>query len=60
MLKAAHAPVKPADVGIPEPFYREATLRARHIRDRFTMLDLAAACGIVPDAAPDSRAALSC
>jgi glycerol-1-phosphate dehydrogenase [NAD(P)+] len=60
MLKEAHAPIKPSDVGIPEPFYREATLHARHIRDRFTMLDLAAACGIVPAAAPDSRTALSC
>lgn len=55
-LAAAGAPTTPQKAGIPQPFYREAVQHARHIRDRFTMLDLAAACGIVPDVASDSRA----
>lgn len=45
-LAAAGAPVTPAELGIPAPFYREAVANARLIRDRFTMLDLAAMAGI--------------
>jgi glycerol-1-phosphate dehydrogenase [NAD(P)+] len=41
-LLAVGAPTKPQDVGLPLPFYREAVANARLIRDRFTMLDLAA------------------
>lgn len=41
-LLAVGAPTTPDDVGIPLPFYREAVRDARLIRDRFTMLDLAA------------------
>lgn len=44
-LKAAGAPTTPAEVGIPDGFYRKAAVNARLIRDRFTMLDVAAACG---------------
>lgn len=44
-LKAAGAPTTPAEVGIPDGFYRQAAVNARLIRDRFTMLDVAAACG---------------
>ena len=42
-LVAVGAPTTSADVGLPLPFYREAVRNARLIRDRFTMLDLAAA-----------------
>jgi glycerol-1-phosphate dehydrogenase [NAD(P)+] len=41
-LVAVGAPIAPEDVGLPLPFYREAVANARLIRDRFTMLDLAA------------------
>lgn len=42
-LVAVGAPIAPEHVGLPSPFYREAVKNARLIRDRFTMLDLAAA-----------------
>ncbi len=41
-LLAVGAPTVPQDVGLPMAFYREAVSNARLIRDRFTMLDLAA------------------
>jgi glycerol-1-phosphate dehydrogenase [NAD(P)+] len=41
-LLAVGAPTAPEDVGLPLPFYREAVASARLIRDRFSMLDLAA------------------
>jgi glycerol-1-phosphate dehydrogenase [NAD(P)+] len=44
-LQAVHAPMSPEALGIPRTFYREATLHARRIRDRYTCLDLAAAAG---------------
>jgi glycerol-1-phosphate dehydrogenase [NAD(P)+] len=44
-LKAAVAPTRPADIHIPEAFYRQAVLQAREIRDRYTFLDLAAESG---------------
>jgi glycerol-1-phosphate dehydrogenase [NAD(P)+] len=44
-LRAAGAPTRPSDVGIPRAFYREALLNARKIRDRFGILDLAEAAG---------------
>ena len=47
-LRRAHAPTRPAEIGIPEPAYREAVLHAREIRDRFTFLDLAAETGGIP------------
>ena len=49
-LLAAGAPTTPEDVGLPLPFYREAVANARLIRDRFTMLDLAAMAGIAAEA----------
>ena len=45
VLKDAGAPVTPQEVHVPRPFYDEALLRCREIRDRFTFLDLAASCG---------------
>ena len=44
-LRAVNAPMTPEALGIPRTFYREATLHARRIRDRYTCLDLAAAAG---------------
>ncbi|WP_413990473.1 iron-containing alcohol dehydrogenase [Labrys okinawensis] len=48
-LQSVDAPVKPADVGIPDPFYSEALRNARRIRDRFGVLDLAEAAGELDD-----------
>lgn len=42
-LKAVGAPTTPQEVAIPPAFYEEAVANARLIRDRFTMLDVAAA-----------------
>jgi len=44
-LKAAGAPMKSADIGVPVPFYRRAVGQAREIRDRYTFLDLAGDSG---------------
>lgn len=38
-------PLAPADIGLPDGFYREAVLHARETRDRFTFLDLARMSG---------------
>jgi glycerol-1-phosphate dehydrogenase [NAD(P)+] len=40
-LAAAGAPMQPATLGWPAPFYRTAVLRARQIRRRYSFLDLA-------------------
>lgn len=44
--KKIGAPSSCGDIGLSESFYREATVRAREIRDRFTFLDLAADSGL--------------
>jgi glycerol-1-phosphate dehydrogenase [NAD(P)+] len=44
-LAAAGAPTAPAALGWPPGFYRDAVLRARQIRNRFTFLDLAGDAG---------------
>jgi glycerol-1-phosphate dehydrogenase [NAD(P)+] len=41
-LAAAGAAVRPEQLGIAPAFYREAVLHAREIRERYSMLDLAA------------------
>jgi glycerol-1-phosphate dehydrogenase [NAD(P)+] len=51
-LARAGAPTTPAAIGVPAPFFREAVLRAREIRDRFTVLDLAALSGRLEELAP--------
>jgi glycerol-1-phosphate dehydrogenase [NAD(P)+] len=38
-------PLKPADIGLSDDFYREAVLHARETRDRFTFLDVAQMSG---------------
>lgn len=45
VLKAAGAPVTPQAIHLPRPFYEEALLRCREIRNRYTFLDLAANSG---------------
>jgi glycerol-1-phosphate dehydrogenase [NAD(P)+] len=45
VLTQAGAPVTPQAVHLARPFYEEALLRCREIRDRFTFLDLAADSG---------------
>ena len=44
-MKAAGAPIRPADIHVPADFYRRAVRHAREIRDRYTFLDLAADSG---------------
>ena len=45
-LSWAHrGPMTPADIHVPEAFYRQAVCHAREIRDRYTFLDLAADSG---------------
>ena len=46
-LKAAGAPLTPADIHLDRAFYVEALLHAREIRNRFTVLDLAAGSGVL-------------
>lgn len=46
-LTKAGVAAKPQDLGIDPAFYREAILHARELRDRFTMLDLAADAGVL-------------
>ena len=46
-LAAAGAPMRPAILGWPAPFYRTAVLRARQIRSRYSFLDLAGDAGLL-------------
>jgi glycerol-1-phosphate dehydrogenase [NAD(P)+] len=46
-LAAAGAPTSAAELGWPAAFYRDAVLRARQIRNRFTFLDLAGDAGML-------------
>lgn len=46
-LDRAAVASNPEDLGLAVPFYREAILHARELRDRFTMLDLAAHAGML-------------
>jgi glycerol-1-phosphate dehydrogenase [NAD(P)+] len=45
VLKAAGAPVTPEEIYLPRPFYEQALLRSREIRNRYSFLDLAANSG---------------
>jgi glycerol-1-phosphate dehydrogenase [NAD(P)+] len=44
---AVHVVIDPLGLGIDSAFYREAVRGARALRDRFTMLDLAADSGLL-------------
>lgn len=46
VLAEAGAPTGPKELSWPRPFYRDAVLHAREIRDRYTFLDLAADSGL--------------
>jgi glycerol-1-phosphate dehydrogenase [NAD(P)+] len=48
-LEAAGVATRPEDIGVAPDFYRGAVRHARKIRDRFTMLDLAADAGRLED-----------
>lgn len=50
-LRRAGAPSRPADLGWPAAFYRDAVLHAREIRNRYTFLDLGADGGRLAEAA---------
>jgi glycerol-1-phosphate dehydrogenase [NAD(P)+] len=46
-LAAAGAAARPEQLGIDPVFYRDAVLHAREIRERYSMLDLAADAGLL-------------
>jgi glycerol-1-phosphate dehydrogenase [NAD(P)+] len=49
VMAAAGAPTTAADLGLSPGFYRDALRHAREIRNRFTILDLAADAGLLED-----------
>jgi glycerol-1-phosphate dehydrogenase [NAD(P)+] len=53
-LRAAGAPLVPADIGLGRDDYERAVRNARYIRNRFTFLDLAAESGLLTDSAVGS------
>ena len=50
MLRAAGAPVEPEEIGISRARLRESFRQAHFLRRRFTVLDLAARCGLLAPA----------
>jgi len=46
-LEQAGCPLRPSDLGWPEPFYRDAVVHSREIRNRYTFLDLAGDAGLL-------------
>lgn len=46
-LRAVGAPLTPADIHLERAFYNQALLHAHEIRNRFTVLDLAAGSGLL-------------
>jgi len=53
MLCAAGAPVEPEEIGIARARLRESFGQAYYLRRRFTVLDLAARCGLLGPALSD-------
>ncbi len=49
VLAAAGAPTSGAGLGLPESFWRDAICHARGVRNRFSMLDVAAHAGLLDD-----------
>ncbi|HZS35158.1 MAG TPA: sn-glycerol-1-phosphate dehydrogenase [Methylomirabilota bacterium] len=47
VLRRAGAPTEPEALGWPRPYYRDAVIHARLIRNRYTFLDLAADAGML-------------
>jgi glycerol-1-phosphate dehydrogenase [NAD(P)+] len=54
-MQAIGAPQTGRDLGFPRSFYREIVLHSREVRDRFTMLDMAADSGILEGFADECR-----
>lgn len=52
-LEAVKAPTSPQDIGVPAEFYKNAIMKSRLIRDRFTCLDFAASAGILGQVADE-------
>jgi glycerol-1-phosphate dehydrogenase [NAD(P)+] len=52
-MRAIGAPQTGRDLGFPQSFYREIVLHSREVRDRFTMLDVAADSGMLADFAEE-------
>jgi glycerol-1-phosphate dehydrogenase [NAD(P)+] len=48
-MQAIGAPLTGRDLGFPHGFYREIVLHSREVRDRFTMLDMAADAELLED-----------
>lgn len=46
-LAACGGTTRATDMGLPPPVYREAIIRAREIRNRFSILDIAALAGVL-------------
>lgn len=46
-LESVKAPTSPQDIDVPTAFYKDAIIKSRLIRDRFTCLDFAASAGIL-------------
>jgi glycerol-1-phosphate dehydrogenase [NAD(P)+] len=54
-MQAIGAPQTGRDLGFPQSFYREIVLHSREVRDRFTMLDVAADSGMLEGFAEECR-----
>ena len=54
-MQAIGAPLTGRDLGFPQSFFREIVLHSREVRDRFTMLDLAADAGLIEGFADECR-----
>jgi glycerol-1-phosphate dehydrogenase [NAD(P)+] len=54
-MQAVDAPQTGRDLGFPRSFYREIVLHSREVRDRFTMLDMAADSGMLEGFADECR-----
>ncbi|MEJ2168566.1 MAG: hypothetical protein P8X90_23895, partial [Desulfobacterales bacterium] len=54
-MQAIGAPQTGRDLGFPQGFYREIVLHSREVRDRFTMLDVAADAGLLEGFAGECR-----
>jgi glycerol-1-phosphate dehydrogenase [NAD(P)+] len=54
-MQAIDAICTGCDLGLPKAFYREVVLYSREVRDRFTMLDIAAHAGMLEAFADDCR-----
>lgn len=50
LLRAAGAPTQAADIGVGPAEHRATIAASRHLRSRYTLLDLLAECGLLDDA----------